>query len=97
MPLSKPEIFVLRDAEGPILYAPLKEITARVNEGTVAAVRAYLNGEKIKPEQEEVLSILKDQGLFLPEEPFSREVPPTTHVTLFPTICINTATGANRK
>lgn len=38
---APPELFVLRDEQGPILYAPLASLIARANESAVAAALAY--------------------------------------------------------
>ena len=40
----KCELFVVRDDQGPILYAPLRHLSARLNESAVAAVGRRLNG-----------------------------------------------------
>ena len=42
-PGMKPELFVLRDESGPILYAPLAQLMARANEPAIAAALAYAN------------------------------------------------------
>ena len=42
-PGMKPELFVLRDERGPILYAPLAQLMARANEPAIAAALAYAN------------------------------------------------------
>ena len=38
-PLAPPELFVLNDEHGPILYAPLGELMARANEPAIRAAR----------------------------------------------------------
>lgn len=84
MPLSS-ELFILRDETGPILYAPLKQLSARINEPAVAAVSRKLYGKPLSSEDNECLQLLEECGFFdeeeLPQE--SRTVP--VQVTLFPT------------
>ena len=60
---SSCEVFVLRDGEGPILYAPLRRIAARVNEAAVAAVAKRLSGKMLTQTEQNALDIrgeLKD-------------------------------------
>ena len=82
---SKLELFLLRDEEGPILYAPLRKISVRLNEAAVGSVARRLQGQSALPEDEEVLEALEGHHLFdpapVPESPIEKPV----HVTLFPT------------
>ena len=78
------EIFLLRDEKGPILYAPLKRLSARINEAAVQSVLRRVNGTELLPEDEAVIAALEEHGFFaadvLPQE--CGEVLPT-EVTLF--------------
>lgn len=82
---SSSELFILRDETGPILYAPLKQLSARINEPAVAAVSRKLYGKPLSQEDRECIGLLEECGFFdeaeLPEE--SRTAP--VQVTLFPT------------
>ena len=82
---SKCEVFVLRDEEGPILYAPLRRFAARVNEAAVAAVGRRLNGEALSEEEHKSLEILEQCELFTPAPLPECRVELPTQVTLFPT------------
>ncbi len=82
---SSCEVFVLRDGEGPILYAPLRRIAARVNEAAVAAVAKRLSGKMLTQTEQNALDIFEQCGLFTPA-PLPECVPQLpTQVTLFPT------------
>ncbi len=90
---SSCDIYLLRDGEGPILYAPLTETVARVNEAAVGAVGRYLNGEPPTEEEQPTIGALAERGLFdevdpppLYEGPFR-----PTDVTLFPSDGCNLA------
>ena len=82
---SKCELFVLRDGEEPILYAPLRHLSARINEAALGAVSRRLYGGELSGEDREALRVLEDCGFFepapLPECPAN----PPVQVTLFPT------------
>ena len=60
------ELFVLRDETGPILYAPLTHLSARINESAVAAVSRRLYGKPLSEEDRECLQLLENCG-FLDE------------------------------
>ncbi len=90
---SKCDLYLLRDAEGPILYAPLAGTVARVNEAAVGAVGRYLNGEDPTEEELPAIRALQERGLFDDADP-----PPVyegpfrpTDVTLFPSDGCNLA------
>ena len=87
---SSPELFVLRDEEGPILYAPLGRLIARGNESAVEAALAYARDSSVydamEPEAQAVIRALGERGFF------ERHAYPRhergfrpTQVTLFPT------------
>lgn len=82
---SSSELFVLQDEISPILYAPLKQLSARINESAVAAVSRRLYGKQMSNEDAECIRLLEECGFFeeapLPEE--TRTAP--VQVTLFPT------------
>ncbi len=82
---SKCEVFVLRDEEGPILYAPLRRLSARVNEAAVAAVGRRLKGEALSDEEREALDVLEQVGFFEPAPLPECAIQLPTQVTLFPT------------
>lgn len=79
------ELFVLRDGEGPILYAPLRRLAARLNEAAVASVSRRLQQLELSAEDRTVISLLEQHGFFTPavppaEDPWKKAV----QVTLFP-------------
>jgi len=85
-----PELFILRDVEGPILYAPLGgQLLARVDDAGAATVRAWLDPEdphQFSAEQRDLLDALAEHHFFdLHELPQSDAVFKPTEVTLFPT------------
>ena len=81
---GKCELFVLRDEEGPILYAPLRNLSARLNEAALCAVSRRINGRELSAEDRECLSILEQSGFFTPA-PLPENVPrKPVQVTLFP-------------
>lgn len=81
----KSEIFVVYDTEGPILYAPLRQLTARLNESAVATVGRFLYGKEALPEDTSVLETLTYHGFFEPSTPpQTQQINKPTEVTLFP-------------
>ena len=64
----KCELFVVRDDEGPILYAPLRHLSARLNESAVAAVGRRLEGCDLSEEEKSCLKILEECSFFEPAE-----------------------------
>lgn len=79
------ELFVLRDEEGPILYAPLRRLAARLNEAAVAAVSRRLQQLELSEEDRAVTGLLERHGFFTPaqppaDDPWRKPV----QVTLFP-------------
>lgn len=89
-----PELFVLRDEDGPILYAPLGQLMARANDAAIAAALAYAKDpsslDAMTPEEQAVVRIFDDRGFFA-----SRPLPRheigfrPAQVTLFPTNSCN--------
>ena len=79
------ELFVLRDETGPILYAPLRGLSARVNEAAVAAVSRKLNGHNLSDEDRDCLRLLEECGFFQPAPVPEEPITPPVQVTLFPT------------
>lgn len=82
---TRAELFILKDEQGPILYAPFGDKIARINEAAQHAVAKFLEDEALDEEEQAVIQMLEDHGFFVaepaipPEEPFA-----PTHVTLFP-------------
>lgn len=80
------ELFELRDELGPILYAPLHDAVARLNDAGMEAVRRYVQGVDLSAEEQAVIDLLKPHHFFedaeTPEKPQKAFAP--THVTLFP-------------
>ena len=79
------ELFVLRDETGPILYAPLVNLSARINESAVAAVSRRLYGKEPLEEDAECLRILEECGFFKETETPVMQRRKPVQVTLFPT------------
>ena len=79
------ELFVLRDETGPILYAPLAHLSARINESAVAAVSRRLYGKPLSEEDRECLQLLENCGFFQEAELPAKSTAPPVQVTLFPT------------
>ncbi len=80
----KSELFVIRDEVSPILYAPLKELSARINESAVRSIFRKINNETLEPEDEEIINTLELFGFFKEDQlPLHKKIPPT-EVTLFP-------------
>ncbi len=77
------EVFLLRDEKSPILYAPLKNLSARVNESAVNSVLRRINGEELLPEDEPVISVLEAHGFFKDDTIPGENIAPPTEVTLF--------------
>ena len=67
-PLAPPELFVLRDEQGPILYAPLGSLMARANEPAVRAALAYAADatalDTMTSEERAVVETLGERGFF---------------------------------
>ncbi|MDL2319104.1 hypothetical protein LJC74_08565, partial [Eubacteriales bacterium OttesenSCG-928-A19] len=61
-----PELFLLRDDAGMILYAPLRGLAARINEAAAGVVGRFLLGEAIVGEEARVVRMLKAHGFFVP-------------------------------
>jgi uncharacterized protein len=83
MSIKQSELFLIRDEKSPILYAPLKQLSARLNESAVDSVIRRINGENLLPEDEPVIEILENHGFFnedIIKEDIAR---PVTEVTLF--------------
>ncbi len=79
------ELFVLRDGEGPILYAPLRRLIARLNEAAVGSVGRRLQGLPLDQADQAVIALLESHGFFEPAEP-PQDDPwqKPVQVTLFP-------------
>ena len=60
----KSELFLLKDEKGPILYAPLKKLSARLNDSAVNSVSRRINGEPLLPEDKPVIELLEEHGFF---------------------------------
>ena len=84
MPL-KSELFLLRDENGPILYVPLRRLSARINEAAVGTVARRLKGLPALPEDEDVLRTLTEHRFFEPAPVPVPALEKPVHVTLFPT------------
>ena len=82
---SSCELFILRDENGPILYAPLKQLSARINESAVGAVSRRLYGKALNEEDRECLAILEECGFFDEAELPSESLHAPVQVTIFPT------------
>ena len=87
---APPELFVLRDESGPILYAPLGSLIARANEPAVAAALAYAHDpsslENMTEDERMVVETLGERGFF-EHRAFPRHKVgfQPVQVTLFPT------------
>ena len=79
------ELFVLRDEQGPILYAPLLHLSARINEAAVGAVSRRLYGKPQSEEDAAFVKQLEDLGFFKEAEKPKQLLDQTVQVTLFPT------------
>ena len=82
---AKDELFVLRDEAGPILYAPLQHLSARINEAAVGALSRRLYGKPLSEEDSAFLKQLEDCGFFREAEIPRPQLDRTVQVTLFPT------------
>lgn len=92
--LQPPELFVLRDEKGPILYAPLGGLMARANGPAVEAALAFAADEgayeAMTPDEREVVRALGETGFFERRAyPQHETVFCPTQVTLFPTNACN--------
>lgn len=79
------ELFVVRDEKGPILYAPLRRLSARLNESAVAAVSRRLYGKPLSEEDRDCLKPLEECGFFIETELPENKIIAPVQVTLFPT------------
>ena len=89
-PPAPPELFVLKDERGPILYAPLGGLMARANESAVQAAFAYADDpavlETMSAEEKAVVHALDERGFFACRPlPHHESVFRPAQVTLFPT------------
>lgn len=89
-PLAEPELFVLKDEKGPILYAPLGGLAARANESAVRAALAYARSggahDALTPAEQDVVRVLDERGFFERRPLPSHETDfRPAQVTLFPT------------
>ena len=87
---ASPELFVLRDEEGPILYAPLGRLIARVNEAALTAALAFARDPdtygSMSPEEQAVVRALGERGFFAHRTyPRHERGFKPVQVTLFPT------------
>jgi hypothetical protein len=87
---APPELFVLRDEQGPILYAPLASLIARANESAVAAALAFAKDpgsiEGMTDDERSVVQTLGERGFFTHRAYPRHEVGfRPAQVTLFPT------------
>ncbi len=85
-----PELFVLRDEKGPILYAPLGRLMARANDAAIEAALAYARNpgayDEMGPEGKAVVRALDERGFFASRAyPRHERTFRPTQVTLFPT------------
>ena len=66
--MPPPELFVLRDEQSPILYAPLGNLIARANEPAVTAALAYAKDpssiEAMTEDERSVVEALGERGFF---------------------------------
>ncbi len=88
--LMPPELFVLRDGEGPILYAPLGRLMARMNDAAADVALTYASDHRaydaMSPEGKAVVQALSERGFFaLRAYPQHVRGFRPTQVTLFPT------------
>ena len=87
---APPELFVLRDDKGPILYAPLGRLMARANEPAIAAALAYAQDhtayDGMNYEEQAVVRAFAERGFFKNRAlPHHERTFRPTQVTLFPT------------
>ena len=80
------DLFVLPDRNRDmILYAPLLQKIAKVNEATIDLVSRYIDEEPISAEEEPVIKILAEHGFFEEAAPLpADDVFAPVQVTLFP-------------
>lgn len=89
-PSAPPELFVLQDEQGPILYAPLGRLIARANEPAVKAALSYAADssslEGMTDDERMVVEALDERGFFEHRaHPRHSEGFRPVQVTLFPT------------
>ncbi len=89
-PPAPPELFVLRDEQGPILYAPLSRLMARANDSAVRVALAYASDpstlDGMTQDEQDVVFALRDRGFFEQRAYPQHEVGfRPVQVTLFPT------------
>lgn len=87
---TAPELFVLRDERGPILYAPLGNLMARANDAAVAAALDYAQDpsslESMTADERAVVEAFGSRGFFKTRAYPRHEVGfRPAQVTLFPT------------
>lgn len=87
---APPELFALRDDQGPILYAPLGSLIARMNEPAIAAALAYARDPEslvsMTDDEQAVVQALGERGFFKRRAYPKHEVGfRPAQVTLFPT------------
>ena len=87
---SAVDLFALKDAKGPILYAPLGQLMARANGPAVAAALAYADDptsfENMTPDEQAVVEAFKERGFFERRQlPTHERGFQPVQVTLFPT------------
>ena len=87
---APPELFVLQDEQGPILYAPLGRLIARANEPAVKAALSYAADpsalEGMTDDERVVIEALDERGFFEHRaHPHHAEGFRPVQVTLFPT------------
>ena len=88
--LASPELFVLQDEEGPILYAPLAGLIARANATAIQAALAFARDpssyDAMDKDQRFVVDELRERGFFAGHTRPSHDTDfRPTQVTLFPT------------
>lgn len=78
------EVFLLGDTEGPVLYAPLHDLSARLNEAAANVVERFLDGGRLDADGDALIRSLSDYGFFSEAEaPQSAHTGKPTQVTLF--------------
>lgn len=82
---TTPELFIVRDEKGPILYAPLNQKLARINESAAVAVGRSLRGETLASDETAVVERLAKHGFFDESVRIAESPKPPVRVTLFPT------------
>ena len=87
---ASPELFALRDDRGPILYAPLGSLIARMNEPAITAALAYARDPgslaSMTDDEQDVIQALGERGFFKRRAYPKHDVGfRPAQVTLFPT------------